>query len=503
MAVAACARAPVVEAPTKGPSATVRVLQVEPAEARAVDSTRLGLQVLVGPESEAAVLRDRRKLTLGQGLRRVVVHGIPSDVEGTQISVRTLTQGARLELVEVRPFSGSVSPRALLEPFLGKEIIAYVWDEATQKETRRPAILLGFGSEGPVVSLDGQSRVLGYGRVAVAQLPDGLRAEPTMELVVWSDREVQEVELSYGSRLVKAGMQYQLVRSPGATTAQITGLVALANTAGSPLVDAAFAVSSETTEPAQFAALFGPGRPSAGAEATGQAGAAGAPTSLVRLPTPVTVAAGQRVIVRSFGPTEAALTRKVVLEGAGLPTDGDPGEFGNASARAVLDATLPDGSLLSKDGMIPGATHLFERAGNEPARGYGSAAARPLPGAKGLRVDLASEDKYPTKRRLLAKKNLGRCVVETTWDVSVSNPTEEPLPIEDVEPISGRYELIESSLPAIAREPDHFAFAFMVPASGESRVKFRVRTMSCNPVRRRYWQGNMGKSWGGKPWSGS
>jgi hypothetical protein len=464
----------------------VQVERVPASTSAKTDATRLGLAILVGPENEPSIFRDQRRLTLGRGAVRVNLRGVPSDLDTGQVTVRSLTAGAKLELVEFRAYTAALTPRGLLEPYLGKEVTAYLWDEPSKRDVARQATLLGLSPEGPIVAIDNETRALSFGRVAVPKLPDSARAEPTVELLLSSDRDVQDVELTYGSKQLKGAMVYQVVRAPGAAAAQLVGLVGLLNENETPVPEAMVSLTSESTAPTQF------GTPGKEADSL---------TTFVRMPTAVALGGGEKAMVRLFGPTEATLARKVVLEGPGFPVDGGPEEYGNTSVRAVLDAAVA--SVLSPSGMIPGTAHLFERIGTEPPRAYGTAGARPLPGARGLRVDLGSEDKYPTKRRMLSKKNLGRCTFETSWDVTVSNPTEEALPIEDVEPVSGKYEVLDSSTPAIAKERDHFAFAVTVPATGEVHIKFRVRTSSCVTVRRRYWQPSFGKPWGSPSKSGS
>jgi hypothetical protein len=97
----------------------------------------------------------------------------------------------------------------------------------------------------------------------------------------------------------------------------------------------------------------------------------------------------------------------------------------------------------------------------------------------GLRIDLGNEKQVEILRRLTAVRSLKRCVSETSWEVSVTNPTEEPMPFEDVEPVSGDYTILDSSLPATAKEKDYFGFGFSVAGKAAVRLKFRVRVMSC------------------------
>ncbi|MBN1609191.1 MAG: hypothetical protein JW940_21355 [Polyangiaceae bacterium] len=464
------------------------------------DPTRLGLHVLVADESRPVVVRDRRRLILGKGGLRMTLRGVPRDLEPTTVSIRTLTNGAHLELVDVRFYDGQVTPAALLAPYAGKPVVAYLWDQKGSGEERQPATLLGVSESGPVVSVDRQTRLLEFGRVAVPALPEGLRPEPTLELVVSSDRDTQDVELTYSCHSVRAGMQYQLFHVPGAATAQVTGLLGVSNESGVPLSQALVTLTSEVDEPTEFAETETAGDKSATTEAQRPAKKQPPSTTFVRWTSPLSLAIGERALLRLFGPTETRLTRKVVVEGPGLPIAVGESAY-NASIRAVLDAESLDEAPLSEAGLVGGQAQLFERLASEPPRAYGTAAARPLPGARGLRVDLGTENQYPASRRLVSRRSLGRCTAETAWEVTVSNPTEAPVLVEDVEPVTGKYRLIDSSVPAIATEADHFVFAMTVPPGGQSTLKFRVRTMGCVMARRHYWQPSWNKGWGKQSWN--
>jgi hypothetical protein len=76
----------------------------------------------------------------------------------------------------------------------------------------------------------------------------------------------------------------------------------------------------------------------------------------------------------------------------------------------------------------------------------------------------------------------------------VTNPTEEAIPFEDVEPVAGDYTVAESSLPVTAKEKDYFGFAFPVEGKGSVRLRFRARVTSCSEVvgQRGYWYGKAG-----------
>src|SRR6185295_2175305 len=113
------------------------------------------------------------------------------DLDPTTVHVRTLTAGAHLDLVEARFHTGALSAMQILTPFVGKEVVAYLRDDGAPgaPEHGKPAVLVGFADNLPVVSVDKQIRVVEPDRVAVPRMPESLREEPTLELLLTSDRE--------------------------------------------------------------------------------------------------------------------------------------------------------------------------------------------------------------------------------------------------------------------------------------------------------------------------
>jgi hypothetical protein len=351
-------------------------------------------------------------------------------------------------------------------------------------------VLVGVGSDRALVRVNGDVSSVELERVALVDAP----AAPTLEAVVRGETADVDVELTYSTALLKSAVSYRLVRAIGTTHAWLDGYATIANETGVDFTQGSITLTADVPALRDF---------SQGAAAAAK-GAPAADTAAIRFPSPLSVPSGRTVATRLFGPSEVTLTRRIVVEGPGLPiyAGSEPGEMGNASVRAVVDATTVSPGKLSPMGMLAGSTDLFEGdlQANDPPRWFGDTISRPLPGGVGLRTDLGDERHFEARRRLVSIKGLGRCVTDSSWEVVVTNPTEEAIPFEDVEPVSGDYVLLDSSLPAIAKERDYFGFGFPVDGKATVRLKFRVRVTSCvDTGRRGYWYAGGAKKANGKP----
>jgi hypothetical protein len=408
------------------------------------------------------------------GTSKLTFRNLPVDFDGHSVALRA--RGSRLEVVEMRGAGTTAGMVALLGTYVGRPVrvksgddhdaSAYEAGTLVEVEDTRAMVALARGT----VQVD-------VGRIAIVDAP----AEPFLEASVSADGGDLDAELTYATQLVQSSVSYRLVRTTGTARGMLAGYATLMNSTGVDLPNATITMTADSPSLRDFA----------------QGGAAAAKpssdTTMVRFATPVSLGAGRTVAERLFGPSEVTLTRRVVVEGQGLPiySGSELGETSNASVRAVQDAVAVTGGKLSPLGMLPGSTELFEGDAQptDPPRWYGETNSRPLPGGVGLRVDLGDERQFDIRRRLTGLKSLGRCVSESSWDVSVTNPTEEPIPFEDVEPVSGDYQVLDSTLPVTANEHDYFAFGFSVEGGKTLRLRFRVRVTSCIETvgRRGYW----------------
>jgi hypothetical protein len=491
----AAARAPAVTAASTPPPPSPSVAAPTPA-ARATapaagDAGRRALFVRIGQGTVPAIVRDVRNVAPAAGTSSLSFRALPSDFDGRGVSLRA--QKGRLDVVDLRT-SGSLTADALLRAHVGRRVrVLQSTGDATRWED---GTLVGVTPPRALVAVGDELALFDFERITLVGAPTGA----TLDVTTTADGGSLDVELTYATALVRSEVGYRLVRSAGSAKGALAGEATITNDTGIDLPNAAFTLTADAPALGDFA------QTSASAKTVTPPPS---DTTTVRFAALLSIPAGRAVSTRLFGPSDVALTRRTVIEGPGLPIYGgtQPGEMASASVRAVVDAVSVAGGKLSPPGMLSGTTQLFEgdAGSSEPPRWYGSGVARPLPGGVGLRTDLGDERQFETQRRLVSIRGLGRCVSESVWEVAITNPTEEPIPFEDVEPVSGDYAVLESSLPATAKEKDYFGFAFPVAGKSTARLKFKVKVTSCvETIGRRggYWY--TGKpGWSGKSTPGS
>jgi hypothetical protein len=74
---------------------------------------------------------------------------------------------------------------------------------------------------------------------------------------------------------------------------------------------------------------------------------------------------------------------------------------------------------------------------------------------------------------------LGRCASESAWEIRLRNAREEPAQVRAVEPVSGEWEILESSHAHERVDAGTFRFDVEVPGEGTETVRYRVRVSWC------------------------
>lgn len=467
-----CAPQQVIPSATSPVSATHTEAPPAPMKSATPDDTRSRRTSVVIDPSGVATFHEVREVAGGSLLS---LSGFPRDVQGLWV------EGNGLSIVR-EELSRALAGKKLSE---GRAVRVVTEDG-------------GEASDGVLVTLDERDDVV------VMRTPNRERAArthsfrtiqpplplsplqqmltPTLRLSVQNDSNTpNQLRVFYTTHALGHHMEYVLIKQPSADRALLSGALTLANKTGVAITQAKVTLSDTA------ASLSGFGSSTARTNATSLNLANLAnldPDTEARFPV--------------FYTREVALSRKIVVAGPGLPREYALGEVGNESTVAVLDAETVDGKQVSDQGMVRGDAELYEKSGGY----FGTAGARPLPGGLGLRVQLGADNGLDVRRRLVARRVLKRCVTETSWEIRLHNTTEAPVSYQDVEPVSGTYEVLESSVAVLAKEGDHFAFGGTLQPNAEQRLTFRVRVTGCEAAPVRYW-GQYGKPSGWTKESGS
>jgi hypothetical protein len=202
------------------------------AASTAGDQTELGVTIY---NSDVALVRDVRQLTLPTGAFDLRLGDIAATVNPATVHLRSLTDPTRLDIVEQNYQYDLLNPMKLLQKYVGRDVrlVRRRTDNGVAKDEEVTATLLAF-NEGPVWKI-GNEIVTGLeaDEYRFPQIPENLHSRPTLVMSLDNGGPVkQQVETSYLAGKMNWVSDYVLTVGHDDRTADLDGWVTVTNNSG-------------------------------------------------------------------------------------------------------------------------------------------------------------------------------------------------------------------------------------------------------------------------------
>lgn len=143
-----------------------------------------------------ALIKDQRTITLDKGFNLLAFRGVSAKMRPETALLRNLDQ-TKLNVIEQNFDFDLLTPKKLLEKYVGKQVQIATMNPVTGKEKREQATILSTNN-GVVVQIDGRIETNSRGRFIYDKVPENLRDQPTLVIQLdSSSSKAQDVELSY------------------------------------------------------------------------------------------------------------------------------------------------------------------------------------------------------------------------------------------------------------------------------------------------------------------
>lgn len=182
------------------------------------------------------LVKDVRRLSLPTGVHSLRFEGVAALIDPTSVHIRSIDAPTKLEVLEQNFEYDLISPKKLMEKYLGKKVELIYRTE--QKEEVFEAKLLGT-EEGYVYEIDGKIAINPPGSVVLPALPDGLISKPSLVWLLDNEREQHEVEASYLTDGINWKANYVAVLSQDDKNLDLSGWVTIDNKSGATYKNAA------------------------------------------------------------------------------------------------------------------------------------------------------------------------------------------------------------------------------------------------------------------------
>jgi hypothetical protein len=453
------------------------------SDAATTQSDQTDLSVTVY-NSNLALVRDVRQIHLQSGVFPLRFEDVAASIMPATVHFRSLTDPAKLNVVEQNYEYDLLDPQKLLQKYVGQEVtlVQRETDAGSTKLVETKAILLS-DNNGPVWKI-GNEIVTGLtaDSYRFPDLPDNLYSRPTL---VWTldnrGADAQKVEASYLTNNMNWNADYVLTVGRDEKSADLDGWVTLTNNSGAAYHDAKLQlVAGEVHR------------------------------------TPQVINAERDVIVKSMAaPMAQPQFEQENFSEYHLYTLGRRTSIQNNESKQIslLNGTnIPVEKYLSVEGQqpyyyrnaqglgnaIPQPVKVFYRFKNEEKSGLGM----PLPAGtvrvyqadsrggaqfagednightpkdETLRIYVGNAFDVVCERKQTDYKKLASDLYEMEYQITLRNHKDGPVTVEVREPVGGDWEVVNSNYKWTKLDVSTIGFEIPVEKDGTATLDYRVR----------------------------
>jgi hypothetical protein len=464
------------------PAAPVAAAQPAPQNNTSTldDQTELSLTVY---NSDLALVRDVRSIQLPRGTLDLHFMDIAATVNPATVHFRSLSEPARVSVLEQNYEYDLLEPDKLLRKYVGREVtlVRMVEDDGDTKPEEVKARLLSYNNA-PVWQI-GNEIVTGLhaDHIRFPELPGNLYSRPTLIWSLQNDGAARHrVEAAYLATKLSWNADYVLTVGRDDKSADVDGWVTLTNGSGTAFRNAKLQlVAGELNRVRQLG-----GRMELEARSDFAKAATAPPMSqeafsdyhLYTLERKTSVNNNETKQVSMLEATGFPVKKRYVVDGQAFyyRNPQHPGspikdvvqvyyQFKNEQS-AGLGMPMPSGTVRVYQSDSKGGTHFVgeDRIGHTPKDEV-------------LNLKIGHAFDVVAERRQIDFEKVAANVYEVEYEVVLRNHKTTPITVEVNEPIGGTWRIVRTSHEYTKTDAWAAQFRAPVAAEGSATVRYRVR----------------------------
>ena len=443
------------------------------------DQTELAVTVY---NSDIALVRDVRNLQLARGTGNLRFMDIAATVNPATVHFRSLTEPARVSVLEQNYEYDLLEPDKLLRKYVGRDVtlVRRVQEAGSTREEDVTARLLSYN--GAPVWRIGSEIVTGMqaDHIRFPELPDSLYTRPTLIWTVENDGAARHrVEASYLAGKLSWNADYVLTVARDDKSAGLDGWVTLANSSGTAFRNAKLQlVAGDLNRVRQVI-----GRMMAD-EAMAAKSVNAAPMAQESFSDYHLYTFGRKTTINNNQTKQVSL-----LEGTGVPivkrylVEGQAFYYHNAQHPGAPIKGVVQVYYQFKNEergglgvpMPAGTVRVYQEDSKGGTQFVGEDRIDHTPKDETLNIKIGNAFDVTCERNQIDFEKIASNVYEVEYEVTLRNHKAVPVSVEVNEPVGGTWRMIRSSHEWTKTAAWAAQFAVPVAADGTSTLKYRVR----------------------------
>ncbi len=428
---------------------------------------------------DLALIRDARKLSLQPGIQTLAFREVSAKIRPQT----ALLAAPGLRVLEQNFEYDLLTPKALLEKYVGQKVLLVKTHPTTGEETEQEATVLSNGN-GTVLRVGDHIESGIPGRLIFPSVPENLRDRPTLTMLVESkNSDPQPVVLSYLTRGLSWQADYVAELGEDDTTLDLNGWVTLKNESGATYENARLKlvagdvnrVQERRPQPVMRAMAFNAeGLPDSMAEESMFE------YHLYTLARPTTIKEKQSKQVALMQADNVQVKKEFILDGQNYYYSNKVGELGkkikvgvfvelNNSKEAGIGQPLPAGIV-----------RVYKKDSSGSLQFVGEDRIDHTPENETVRLKLGdafdvTADKKQTDFKKLAGFSRYHYIYESAFEMVVKNAKEETVTVQVQEPVPGDWKILEESAPHVKENANTAVWQIKVEPKSSTTLTWRVK----------------------------
>ena len=469
------------------------------------DQTSVSLTVYSNGRS---MIRERRKIKLDKGVFALEFQDVSSRMLSETAQLRNVKSPRNLVVLEQNLEFDLLSPAKLLEKFVARSVSVVRTHPTNGLDSSETAEVLST-QNGVVLKVKDRIETGVPGRIVFPEVPENLRAEPTLSLLVESDKGgVQDLELNYLSEGLTWKADYIANLNSTDDRLELTGFVTLTNQSGTSFSNAQLQFMAGQVQTVQDNNRYKMKlRRSADFSNDSAVMAAGVPQMqgesffeyhLYTLPRPTTLLSNQTKQVTLLQASEVTVRKEILFQSSGyydtpenFSFDDERGE-GESVDSIELGKPIQGGVFIAFENnkasglgtaLPAGVVRVYKRDNASMSQFLGEDRISHAPENENVRVRLGSSFDVTARKKRLKFKNLPSIrgmrkdirIVEYTERITFKNAKDAEQKIIYRDSLPADSEVLKSSFKHKSLGNGNTEWSAQVPAKGKLVLEYTVR----------------------------
>ncbi|MBA4394669.1 MAG: DUF4139 domain-containing protein, partial [Desulfobacca sp.] len=183
--------------------------------------------------SNVGLVKDQRQVKLGSGAQELKFMDVAAQIIPTSVSIKSFLETNPFAVLEQNYEYDLVSPRKLLDKYVGKEVKLFTKNPYSEREEMVSATLLANNENQPVFLIGRDITFNHPGRILFPEMPKDLISKPTLIWLLNNQvTDPQKIEALYLTNGLNWKSDYVLVLNEQDTQAGLSGWVTIENKSG-------------------------------------------------------------------------------------------------------------------------------------------------------------------------------------------------------------------------------------------------------------------------------